>query len=566
VIDIARRVVSTTPGGWRLWREPEHPGWTAAVEAAEAPETGALRDLLAWARRDGLQDQPELDRRLAQLGASDPALTHRAGLLSEEIRDSSAHGAFLLAWFGLTAWVLGMAEQGRPIDDTWGIFDERWQVLPHACAAAAMRLDGLHGALELAAQAHETLRVARYRGFGRRDVRPVEAALARYDALARSLATRNEIAVRDLADELCDACRDDAANLRAEVAALLWTLGRVPESRAVARGALTRPLAQRLVRESMRTIPHDPLLQYTWLEMKDRPELALREHEALFAVINNRWNQWWVDDSWPTEETPSQAYARTLIRAMAGDLDQEVGFRFLQTYDMLETMGTPGPPGWVVAFRLRALRMLVGAQLDLYADDSRERLIEYLESQVDVMAGNRVQSWQFPDLPRIGARLAVPLFDLVDLRLGGEPSPEDLRATVEVVERPRAGGLRYWLRTAPPRPSGDRGQDAGALLAAEDDLVEHLRGASFLTMKPALPPQFQWADLDMDLLLSFSENPEAREAFYSPDRARSELEQLETEHDELARQLDTSCGGFTHLPDAISVDELVDVLRAHVAA
>ena len=568
MIDVVRRVVATTPGARRLRGNPDHPGWAAALDVADAAGVQPLCDLLAWARRDAFGGSAELDRRLGRLGAEHPEITHRAGLLSEEICESSAHGAFLLAWLGLAAWVLGAAERGKLIDDTFGIFDPRWQVVPHACATAAMRLDGLYGAMQLTSQAHETLRVARYRGFGRRDVRPFEVALARYDALARSLATRYEIAVRDLADELCDACRDDGANLRAEVGALLWTLGRVPESRAVVRagGALTRPLAQRLVRESMRTIPDDPLLQYVWLQMKDRPELALREHEALFTVINHRWDQWWVDGAWPVDETPSRAYARTLIRALREDLDEETGFRFLQTYDMLEGMSASSVPGgWGVPFRLRALRMLVGAQLDLYADGSREGLIEYLESEVDVIAGSRVQTWQHPELPRIGARLAAPLFELVDRLLGETPRERDLRAAVEIVERPRAGGLRFWLRTAPPRPPRDVGHDAGALLAAEEELIEHLRGASFLTMKPVLPPQFQWADLDMDQVIAFKEDPGVAEAFYSPDRARSELDQLETEHDELVRRLDALRTDFTGRPDPITVDELVEVLRAHTA-
>jgi len=565
VIDSARLLFATTPGARRLLRNPEHPGWPAALEAAGEAGLEPLREVLEWAAADALEDRATLETRLRGLGAAaHPSVLFRAGVLSEEIAESSPHAAFVLSWLALTAWALGAAERGEVLDDTDGIFDLRWCVLPHACASAAMRLGGLHGAMHLTARAHETMRVARYRGFGRRDVRAVEEALARYDALARRLAAKSEIAVRDLADELRDACEE----FRAEVAALLWTIGRVPESRAVMRrgaAVVTRPLAQRLVRESMRTIPHDPLLQYVWLEMKDRPGLELREHDALFAVINHRWSQWWLDESPPPlGESPSRCYAQTLIKALGGRLDEESGHTYLALYDTLEGMGggTGVPAGWGVPFRLRALRMLVGARLDLFADDSREAMIEYLEGQVEVLAGNRVQSWQHPELPRIGSRLAAPAFELVERRLAGDPGAEDLSAALELLERPRLGGLRYWLRIAPPLPPRDAPDNVGALLESEEALIEDLRGASFLTMKPTLPPQFAWADLDAGLKLALEERG-AREAFYSPDVAREEIDQLERELDDLARRIDDLHGGYTHAPQPVTVDQLVDLLSAH---
>ena len=204
------------------------------------------------------------------------------------------------------------------LDDTDGIFDRRWCVLPHAAADAALALGGLHAAAELSGVAQETMRIARHRGSGRRDIRAVDQAIDRYGALSRRLAARTELAVRDLADELCDA----AEPLRFDLAALLWMLGRVPEARAVQRrgsAIVTRPLARRLVRESLRAIPRDPLLQYVWLELKDRPSLALREHVSLFAVVDHQWNQWWLDGPpAPLGESPSACYART--RADAGRL------------------------------------------------------------------------------------------------------------------------------------------------------------------------------------------------------------------------------------------------------
>ena len=157
------------------------------------------------------------------------------------------------------------------------------------------------------------------------------------------------------------------------------------------------------------------------------------------------------------------------------------------------------PPGWGVAFRLRALRMLVGEHLDLLVDAGDAAMISYLESEVDIVAGRCGQSWQHPELPIIGSRLAAPLFELTDRRLGAEADPETLRAAFGSLERPRFGSLRFWLRIAPPLAPPDSSDDLVRRLEREQSLIEDLRGASFLTMKPTLPLQFSWADIDSDL-------------------------------------------------------------------
>jgi len=123
-------------------------------------------------------------------------------------------------------------------------------------------------------------------------------------------------------------------------------------------------------------------------------------------------------------------------------------------------MGPTGsPPGWWLAFRLRALRMLVGEHLDLLVDAGEAAMVSYLESEVDIVAGRCAQSWQQPELPIIGSRLAAPLFKLTDRRLGAEADPEALRAAFGSLERPRFGSLRFWLRIAPPPAPPDPSDD-----------------------------------------------------------------------------------------------------------
>src|SRR4051794_14627719 len=123
----------------------------------------------------------------------------------------------------------------------------------------------------------------------------------------------------------------------------------------------------------------------------------------------------------------------------------------------------------------------------------------YLEEQVDIASDNRMQSWQYPTLPRAGSRFAAPVFDLLECRLDGKPSDDDMRAALEALERPRAGALTFWLRTMPPVPSQDQRASVRRLLDSDESLIEHLRGASFLTMSPVLPLQFDWTYIDGDL-------------------------------------------------------------------
>ena len=83
-------------------------------------------------------------------------------------------------------------------------------------------------------------------------------------------------------------------------------------------------------------------------------------------------------------------------------------------------------------------------------------------------------------------------------------------------------------------------------------MIKDLHGAGFLTMKPALPLQFSRADIDSDLSFALRD-PGFREAFYSPERARGELDQIE-------RELD----GLGHVPTPATIEEVVAALRAHL--
>src|SRR5439155_19292567 len=117
-------------------------------------------------------------------------------------------------------------------------------------------------------------------------------------------------ACADLADDLLDYCVEDVPNLKAEVSAVLWSLGFAAEAFTV-RSAPCRPnrrLLRQVVRQSVRVIAYDSLLQYIWLEMKkSTTSFDIRQHRILFALFNRRYPEPYGHNMSP--ESPARTYA-----------------------------------------------------------------------------------------------------------------------------------------------------------------------------------------------------------------------------------------------------------------
>ena len=122
--------------------------------------------------------------------------------------------------------------------------------------------------------------------------------------------------------------------LRAELAALFWTSGDVLHAELLGPDGPADylppyPMVRSLVDHSMRTLPREPLIQYIWLDMKDREPFSLREHRVLFGHINNRFHSHplhQLDEILPVDV--SRAYAKAVIAWMRGHV-KDVAFNEL---------------------------------------------------------------------------------------------------------------------------------------------------------------------------------------------------------------------------------------------
>jgi hypothetical protein len=78
-----------------------------------------------------------------------------------------------------------------------------------------------------------------------------------------------------------------------------------------------------------------------------------------------------------------------------------------------------------------------------------------------------------------------------------DPRRYDQISFVGTLERSRTAALAYWLRVNPPLAPAGSSEKLEDVLQEERNLIEQLRGANFLALRPALPRHFQWSDMDV---------------------------------------------------------------------
>ncbi len=428
-----------------FWRRPE----VAAVRA----ETGAPH--LEW---DALVDV------LLRLADGEP-VADRADLTGSEltgpgpVTDRTATAAVSL--YALAGWI-GACGDGLvryPPDPGWFVF-------PARAAEALLAADAVHGADLLTSRARDFVDEAQ------RDVyQPdFQARLAPLRRVAAGIARRRTEDVAELAWDLHLATPD----LRAHVAALFWTIGDVPRAELTAHDPVYVPslhVLGDLVTITMSRVEDDPLLQYLWLGMKDRPPLDLRRHHRLFAKLNARYTHTplhQLDDMLPIPV--GRAYADALVAHFGpGPSDDQLdllGAAYLMAGELT------GPGTSLAVLRLRSLVNLV-----LTKDEVKQREWRALAERATSILEAAVNAGTFTAFHRC---LALPAFYLDDAS-GGQ--------RLSVVEEHRSTGLRYWLTAAAPPARADA--RLAGLQQEEAGLLNQLRAARFVRLVPSLPGHYR---------------------------------------------------------------------------
>jgi hypothetical protein len=474
---------------------PEFQDWAATLAGyGEREELRPLRHVLAALGADALRTPGPLQRFLQHEARGIPfAVYERAALVAEGAAAHAPAAAFALSLVALIGW--GESLGDSLYEQPNGMPHAGWRSLPYACALAGMELGALDGARDLAAHAYDVLMSAKYYV----DT-PVAEALVRYRTLGRRIAERYETAVHNLADELRESTRGEAPNFRADVGAIFWTLGLVPESRCFAAGrpatvaavVPSRRLCRLIVWRSLDVLRVDPLVQYLWLGLKDRPPLDIRSHRSLFFQINVQYPAPLLDQGFPVPT--SRVYAETLTAWFRGDLHRDQAEEYLERFGLAQELFPE--VDWSGYVRMELLAQMVGRDSGRLPRRLRNpaALRKRRYALVDMARSVTARATLHPEWPALHTRMNAPVFSLIEDELSGERlrsaefSPAQLIAAVEAL---RAAGLSFWLHITPPAPGAGEAAKVAPSLSRESELLDQLRGAYFMMLYPSLPRRFR---------------------------------------------------------------------------
>jgi hypothetical protein len=469
LLDLAFRVLATTPGFLQMVHHPELHDW--AIDLARfgerddlRPMAGALAHVISEISTGQGAFRPLLNALNKDSSNIDWETLFRASVAAEESTGSRPYASFLLAWATLAVWILRAAKQGESLYGKgrlslpWqGWPHPGWATIPAACAGAAIKLDGLYGAQLLAAEAYAVLQSHWRRSQG--GFRPLEPVIAKYHQLEQTIGTRYDSAIASLSDALRDACRNDSSRARSFLAALLWSLGLIPECRALQENSEppSRRLLRQLIQTSIQVVPDDPLIQYLWLEIKDDICVNLRAHRASLAVINHDWDQWLIDDGYQMlglDVEPSRLYARTLEALLAGKLDKPGAAVYLQVFDLISD--SEAPPTSFIWHRMMMLRHLIAVRFNFYGPQvTEDECVTHLKKWMEVAGRERARAAGHPEWPDILGRTGHATFELIEHCLAehtqlSKSEAERCALVLETLERHRTAALTFWLQVNRP--------------------------------------------------------------------------------------------------------------------
>lgn len=405
------------------------------------------------------------------------------------LTDSDPIAGSLVALYACAGWetVLGPLVLPLVLMEPESMFEWSWSVFPLALGRALLAANAIWAARRVTSTALDLLE-ARFRTDpGLREHNPLRPLL-------RRIVRRLSESVEDLAADLRGACHPDRTSLRPEVAALLWSTGDVLHAELL---RATDPLpSQSVIRElvhrSLRMIPKDPLLQWIWLRLRDRPPFDLRAHDVLYGRISRRWDGTAVHalDNM-TDDALSQAFADAAIEHFAGGTTDAGRRNLLDAHALMEETEVERSSPEVL-HRVRALITLV-------SDPTR------------VSGGGRSIAAGWATLADracaiVEARRRTYSADVYDRSLDisfyylSRDTPAALADALAMTERYRCAGMWFWRRVVtPPQPIDN--PEAEALLEEERELIWELRGNHFHRLLPSLPMSFRrllsWDCADM---------------------------------------------------------------------
>lgn len=355
-------------------------------------------------------------------------------------------------------------------------------------------------------------------------------------------------AVADLAWDLRESAGPGSDSFAADLAAMLWTVGRPAQAEALAfaGGVPEQTAVERLVNYSVRTVASEPLLQYLWLGLKDRGPFDLRSHVLLFRTLDMMYHpKQYPGPAGFLPETMGPVYARVAVRwfageATAGDGDELAGLMGTFGNELLRLDPT-------AYLRLGALTALVkgpmapdGSVLWRHLADIAAQFVEQSRWRGDPISYNC-----FADAP------------LYYLPVDG---PE-LDSALAAIERHRVAGIAYWLASSPPLDEL-AAPAAAAIRRREDKLIDRLRGARFVRLVPRLPLHYRrsWSTRAADNIGV----PDPDGPWWDQDRALGEIRDVRKALDDIYTDFEAvlPAGAWAHRCRQATPEDLMAAMFA----
>ena len=547
------------PGVIRMRREGPAGQWASdLLHLAERPELEPLRPTLTALARAGLDTFAGIGARVADSApGTDPMAYARAAAVGREELRRAPGAAYLVTLASVLGWTASLGERYNNQVD--GMPHPGWATIPYAFAQAALALGDVLNSREVVQTGYDMLMAARYP-----DVPALVAGIGRYRSLGRDVERRFQREIDNLADDMAFSAQPGPDSLRAQQLALMWTLGFVPECQGLRRsgGSPSRSMLRTLIRVSLERIQFDPLAQYVWLQMKDRPSLDLRGH-SFFFVVNRRYPSYRPDQYWPV--APSEVYARTLAAWLDSRLDGPGADEFLSVaeaaqQDAAARQGLEASEASILTRILALAYIVAGEQGWAGTDMSADRELELWQSLLREVTRIRGRHHLYPEVPDFDGTLNHALFEVIEqgLQPGATAGPDSV---ILALEQHRAAAMAFSLAVTPPGIGpGPEAFDRLSPQARERQLLDWLRGAAFTIKFPYLPTHLHRYSANALIVAQGRE-------YLTTKAGREDYQEVERALDDLYDEWAGTAGSYVRIrrDPAADVPGIVEALGQHAA-